>query len=160
MDFAAVRMASDSDFQALGIRRRGDIIALRTFVLSDEDYLETEKEAKKRKLPELTKQLASKSLKKKPGTPGLKGKLSEDAGRVMPRTQRLKKIQIGWMHYNEKDRRFVAVCMTKGGGTREVSLPLESTSEEVMEAMKGIFFFRQAVRIWKYGPDDFCSRKL
>ena len=30
--------------------------------------------------------------------------------------------------------------MAKGGGTREVSLPLESTSEEVMEAMKGIFF--------------------
>lgn len=75
MDFAAVRMASDSDFQALGIKRRGDTLALRSFVLSDEENLETEKEAKKRKLLELTKQLASKSLKKKPGSPGLKGKL-------------------------------------------------------------------------------------
>ena len=75
MDFAAVRMASNSDFQALDIRRRGDTLALRSFVLSDEENLETEKEAKKRKLLELTKQLASKSLKKKPGSPGLKGKL-------------------------------------------------------------------------------------
>ena len=46
------------------------------------------------------------------------------------------------MCYNEKDRRYVAVRMAKGGGTREVPLPLESTSEEVMEAMKGIFFPR------------------
>ena len=44
------------------------------------------------------------------------------------------------MHYNEKDRRYIAVRMAKGGGTREVSLPLGSTSEEVMEAMKGILF--------------------
>ena len=56
MDFAAVRMAIDSDFQALGIRRRGDILALRSFVLSDKENLETEKEAKKKKLLELTKQ--------------------------------------------------------------------------------------------------------
>ena len=119
MDFAAVRMASDSDFQALGIRRRGEILALRSFVLSDEENLETEKKGKKRKLLELTKQLASKSLKKKPGSPGLKGKLSEDAGIEIPPTQRLKKIQIGWMHYNEKDRRYVAVRLAKGGGTRK-----------------------------------------
>ena len=44
------------------------------------------------------------------------------------------------MCYNEKDSRYVAVRMAKGGGTREVPLPLESTSEEVIEAMKGIFF--------------------
>ena len=75
MDFAAVGMASDSDFQALDIRRRGDTLALRSFVSSDEENLETEKEAKKRKLLELTKLLAFKSLKKKPGSPGLKGKL-------------------------------------------------------------------------------------
>ena len=131
-------MASTSDFHALGIRRRRDILALRSFVLSDEEN-KSKKEGKKRKLLGLTKQLASKSLKKKPGSLGLKGKLSEDAGREIPTTQRLKKIQIGWMHYNEKDRCYVAVRMAKGGGTREVSLPLESTSEEVMEAMKGIF---------------------
>ena len=70
-------------------------------------------------------------MKKKPGSPSLKGKLSEDAGKETPPTQCLKKIQIGWMLYNEKDRRYVAVRMAKGGGTREVSLPLESTSEEV-----------------------------
>ena len=64
MDFAAVRMASDSDFQALGIRRRGDILALKSFVLSAEEN-QREKEGKKRKLLELTKQLASKSLKRK-----------------------------------------------------------------------------------------------
>ena len=59
-----------------------------------------------------------------------------------PQCNGQKNIQIGWMCYNEKDSRYVAVRMAKGGGTREVPLPLESTSEEVMEAMKGIFFPR------------------
>lgn len=64
MDFMAARMGSDHDFQALDLTKRGDILALHSFILGDE------KEAKKRKVLELTKQLNSKSSKKKTGSAG------------------------------------------------------------------------------------------
>ena len=47
MDFAAIRIASDSDFQVLGVRRRGDILALRSFVLSDEETLKQKRKGRK-----------------------------------------------------------------------------------------------------------------
>jgi len=50
MDFTAVRMATDGDFQALGLVRRGDILALRSFVPSTDKA----KEERKSKLLQLT----------------------------------------------------------------------------------------------------------
>ena len=135
-----MQMASDQDFQSLGLTRRGDILALRSFVLTDVDDPDKEKEGKKRKLLELTKQLASKSTKKKTGSPSPRGtvrSLEDDSPSL---TQRSKRIQIGWMHFNDKEKRYVAVCMAKGGGTRELSFPLQATSGEIMDAMKDVFF--------------------
>ena len=134
MDFTAVRMASDHDFHALGLTRRGDILALRSFVLGDE------KEAKKRKLLELTKQLSSKSSKKKTGSASPRGTMKSSQDATSPPTQRFKKIQIGWMHFSNKENRYVAVRMAKGGGTREVSFPLQATSADMMDEIKNIFF--------------------
>ena len=134
MHFTAVRMASDYDFHALGLTRRGDILALRSFILGDE------KEAKKRKLLELTKQLSSKSSKKKTGSASPRGTLKSSQDATSPPTQRFKKIQIGWMHFSNKENRYVAVRMAKGGGTREVSFPLQATSAD-MGWMKLNFFF-------------------
>ena len=39
----------------------------------------------------------------------------------------LKKIQLGWLHYDEKQKRFVAVRQTKGGGggTRDINFTLD-----------------------------------
>lgn len=133
MDFTAVRMASDYDFQALGLPKRGDILALRSFVLGDE------KEAKKRKLLELTKQVSSKSSKKKTSSAGSRGIKSSQDETSSP-TQRLKRIQIGWMHFNDKESRYVAVRTAKGGGTREVSFPVQATSADMMDEIKKLFF--------------------
>ena len=72
MDSTAVRMASDKDFQALGLQRRGDILALRSFVSSG--AADEEKEGKKRKLLLLSKQLGSKSTKKKTSSSSPRGK--------------------------------------------------------------------------------------
>ena len=134
MDFTAVRMASDYDFHALGLTRRGDILALRSFVLGDE------KEAKKRKLLELTKQLSAKSTKKKTGSAGPRGTMKSSQDETSSPTQRLKRIQIGWMHFNDKENRYVSVRMAKGGGTREVSFPIQATSADMMGEIKNIFF--------------------
>ena len=58
-------MADNYDFHALGLTRRGDILALCLFVLG------VEKKAKKRKVLELTKPLSFKLTKKKTSLPSL-----------------------------------------------------------------------------------------
>lgn len=78
MDFTAVRLASDYDFHALGLTRRGDILALRSFVLGDE------KEAKKRKLLRLAKQLSAKLTKKKTGSAGPRGIMKSPKMKRLP----------------------------------------------------------------------------
>jgi len=54
--------------------------------------------------------------------------------------QCLKRIQIGWMHFNDKENCYIAVRMAKGGGTREVSFPIQATSADMMDEIKNIFF--------------------
>lgn len=61
MDFTAVRTATDADFQALGLVRRGDILALRSFVPMSHKA----KEDRKTKLLKLTHLLGTTSSKSK-----------------------------------------------------------------------------------------------
>lgn len=139
MDFTAVRMATDGDFQALGLVRRGDILALRSFVPSTDKA----KEERKSKLLQLTHLLGTTSRKSK--TASSKGKFcpSDDDDPQSPpckKTQTSKKIQIGWQHYSEKEKRYVSVRLVKGGGTREISVPIQSSYVEVLSLMKEVYF--------------------
>ena len=71
MDLTAVRMASDGDFQAFGLVRRGDILALRSFVPS------TDKEKEERK----SKLLKRTHLR---GTTSRKSKAASSRGKFCP----------------------------------------------------------------------------
>ena len=51
-----------------------------------------------------------------------------------------KKVQVGWQHFNNQENRYVGVRMVKGGGTRELSIPLNASSREVLDLMKDVFF--------------------
>ncbi|KAJ7373253.1 hypothetical protein OS493_012842 [Desmophyllum pertusum] len=138
MDSTAVRMASDKDFQALGLQRRGDILALRSFVSSG--AADEEKEGKKRKLLLLSKQLGSKSTKKKTSSSSPRGKFqSSEDDNPLP-TRPCKKVQIGWQHFRNEENRYVGVRLVNGGGGREVSIPLNASTEEVVDLMKDVFF--------------------
>lgn len=133
-----MRMASDKDFQALGLQRRGDILALRSFVSSG--AADEEKEGKKRKLLLLSKQLGSKSTKKKTSSSSPRGKFqSSEDDNPLP-TRPCKKVQIGWQHFRNEENRYVGVRLVKGGGGREVSIPLNASTEEVVDLMKDVFF--------------------
>ena len=70
MDFTAIRSARDKDFEALGLKRRGDVLALKSFVSSGgiDGGKNEERSEKKRKLLELSKQLVKKSSKGKAKT--------------------------------------------------------------------------------------------
>ena len=142
MDFTAVRMATDGDFQALGLVRRGDILALRSFVPSTDKT----KEGRKSKLLQLTHLLGTTYRKSK--TASSRGKFcpSDDDPQLPPckKTQTSKKIQIGWQHYSENEKRYVSVRLVKGGGTREISVPIQSSYVEVLSIMKEVYH----VHIW------------
>lgn len=44
------------------------------------------------------------------------------------------------MHFNDKESRYVAVRMAKGGSTKEVSFPVQATSADMMDEIKKVFF--------------------
>ena len=112
----AVRMATDGDFQALGLVHRGDILALRSFVPSTDKA----KEERKSKLLKLTHLLGTTSRKSKAAYSREKFCPSDDYPQSPPckKTQTSKKIQTGWQHYSENEKRYVSVRLVKGGGTR------------------------------------------
>lgn len=138
MDFTAVRMATDGDFQALGLVCQGDILALRSFVPSTDKA----KEERKSKLLILTHLLGTTPRKSKAASSRGKFSPSDDYPQSPPckKTQTSKKIQVGWQHYSENEKRYVSVRLVKGGGTREISVPIQSSCVEVLSIMKEVYF--------------------
>lgn len=51
-----------------------------------------------------------------------------------------KKVQLGWLHYSDRRKRYVAVRQIKGGGTRDISLSIDATADSIIEAGKELFF--------------------
>lgn len=133
-----MRTATDADFQALGLLRRGDILALRSFVPMSHKA----KEERKTKLLKLTHLLGTTSTKSKAASSRGRSSPSDDDFQSAPckKIQSFKKIQIGWQHYNEKEKRYVSVRLNKGGGTREISVPMQSSSGDVLPLMKEVYF--------------------
>ena len=146
MSISATAHATDKDLRDLGLLKKGDIISLKRYcleVLEDEEkkgkhkekvaLLETilEENKSKRKLEAPTGDSTQLLKKRKKGKPSEK--------------KALKKIQLGWLHYDEKQKRFVAVRQTKGGGTRDVNFTLDTTADEIIEMGKMLFY-----------PEGFC----
>ena len=47
---------------------------------------------------------------------------------------------MGWMVYNDNDRKYVQVRSQKGGGSRVVEVRAETSYGEMMEKGKALFF--------------------
>lgn len=52
----------------------------------------------------------------------------------------LKKVQIGWLHYDVYEKCFKVVRQAKGGGVRDMTLPLTSTKDDIIQVAKECFF--------------------
>ena len=50
------------------------------------------------------------------------------------------RVQLGWLHYNDSKKRYIAVRQKKGGGTREIYLSPDVTVVHVIETGKELFF--------------------
>ena len=51
-----------------------------------------------------------------------------------------KRVLLGWLHYSDKQKRYVAVRQNKGGGTRDISLSIDATADSIIEIGKELFF--------------------
>lgn len=55
--------------------------------------------------------------------------------------RRTRRLEIGWMKFNEKENDYKQVRAVKGGGTRHVSVDRQCTVREVQEMAESLFFF-------------------
>ena len=64
---------------------------------------------------------------------------------------------MGWIQFSDRQKHYVVAHMVKGRGTREVSLPLQVASAELIEAMKEVFLPDGTSR---FGATDQMTFKL
>ena len=136
MDASAVIHASDQVLRGLALKT-GDILSLKAYVSQDQgSKKDEERQARKASLiDQLLEQKKTSS-----GGSGSKRKSESQAGSKKQKQKSSKKVQIGWMHYNKEQQRYVPVRMAKGGGARDIDMPVDANIEHVKESSASLFF--------------------
>lgn len=129
MDVEAITQASDNDLLLLGLDKRGDILSLRNFVQKFSEQ-STKEERRAEKMALLQDVLGSGKAKK------TQAKQQKDEKGV----QKVRKVLLGWLHFDEEKKSYVSVRMNKGGGTRDVDIKLNAGKEEIINIAKAMFF--------------------
>ncbi|XP_060759907.1 uncharacterized protein LOC132870292 [Neoarius graeffei] len=65
-----------------------------------------------------------------------------------------RKVQLGWMMYNEKDKEFKQVRQSKGGGTRDEKVDRLTTVEELKVKAENLFFPDGKANLFKLKLND------
>ena len=135
MDFSAVTTATDDQLRELGVLRRGDLLSLQGFV---KQKLKGENgDEKKRKLLDLLKGKGKPKKKKAEDKTGT-GSGATCSSKGKETSQR--KILLGWLHFDPSQKRYVSVRLLKGGGTRTVSVEVNSNVQDLVKIGQSIFF--------------------
>ena len=116
----------------LGLETRGDLYALRSFCERKEKQTKS-KDAEERK-QSLIDKIRCKKVKHSSG-PESQKKNTPSSSYGKPR-----KFELGWQHFSEVQKRFVAVRQSRGGGTRSVSMSGNSTISDILEEARNLFF--------------------
>ena len=131
----------------LGLKAKGDIFALKAFCkrrlgkTSDESSQKDEIEEKKRRLVEqLREEKANKKKRRSSSHKSTKDSEEESPSKKKKKNEKSRRVQIGWLHYNCKDSRYVAVRTSKGGGTRRIDINASANKFEVIARAKQLFF--------------------
>ena len=128
MDVEAITQASDNELLLLGLDKKGDILSLRNFVQklskgSSKDERRLEKMSLLRDVLE-----SSKGNKKLKQHQDVKSSL------------KTRKVQLGWLHFDDEKQTFLSVRTAKGGGTREVGVKLSAGKNDIINIAKAMFF--------------------
>lgn len=141
MCFAAVVGATNSDLTDLySEMKKGDIIKLKSYCQKkiDESKSKESMEDKKKLLESILDRNKSKR-KSNPIMDEPSSKIAKNSKRASS-SATSKKVQIGWLHYDVYDKCFKSVRQAKGGGVRDMTLPLTSTKDDIIQVAKECFF--------------------
>ena len=128
MDVEAITQASDNELLLLGLDKKGDILSLRNFVQKLLKESSNDEERSKKM------SLSHEVLENGKVTRSLK---QQKDGKALPK---MRKVQLGWLHFDDEKQSFVSVRMAKGGGTREVDIKLNADRDDIIGIAKTIFF--------------------
>jgi len=149
MDAEAVLFVTSKSLQDLELTAKEDIFAVKAICQGqskmhqnvEDDYGE-----RKRKLVEGLKKGRDrvKSRKTKAATCSINShsriNTSKPQNKVKKESVKKRKITLGWMHYSTKEKRFITVRLTSGGGTRRVNVPGHSTKDDLIAEARKLFF--------------------
>ena len=121
MHLAAVRDASDDDLFKLGLRAKGDILALRGYCSRMNVINKVSDSSSRNKL--LIECIKS------------NGRIGEKAEK-----DKYRLCYSGFMMYDRKNRRYSQLRATNGGGTREMKFKMTATQKEIIDFAKSKFF--------------------
>ncbi|KAK3722360.1 hypothetical protein QZH41_003617 [Actinostola sp. cb2023] len=131
MDYAAVSYASEEILKNMGLAAKGDVLALKRFAdanLSGNNYdQDKEREQRKRKLYDIIQ-------KKDKRKPQIKESPQHNS------RNKTRHFKLGWLHLDEMKKKYVSVRYPRGGGSRDVDLPGNSTKDEIIKYAKTLFF--------------------
>jgi hypothetical protein len=152
MDPDAICGADDKLLEDLGLCAKGDICALRSYCQgwnssstpsgSFTQTPESCRQERKRKLMAILQSGKKTRLKQNVAETSTKSKKTNNVvtGSSVQMKEKTRRIQLGWLHYNKKEDRYIHVRATNGGGTRNMEFPAAYTKENVLQAAIGIFF--------------------
>ena len=146
MDCESVGSASDEDLQELGLIAKGDILALKSFCKTRQS--KESRDDKKRKLIDMIKG------NNKSGGRKEKVESTEKA------KEKDRKVSVGWLHFDKTGNRYALVRAAKGGGSRQISIPLKSSKSDMITLLKDLYFHKGKsqhgdVHSLEFNLDDF-----
>ena len=136
MDCDAVLAADSKTLCDMGIATKGDMLALRAFCEKEKgkETVTVEREKKKAELASLLK-----GNRYSTTTAGSRNVKKRKAGEPK-KVERMRRIEIGWLHRNSFEDKFVIVRSKSGGGTRTVEMLGSSGNMDVISYAKKLFF--------------------
>jgi len=129
-------MMNEKQMSDIGICRLGDQIAVRAYCEKTSLGQENRKSELLRRLKEKRKQLMS--CREKGATPS-----TNNTCTLARKSQR--RVDVGWLHYDIDMKSYIQVRQRTGGGTRKMSVNVQATFRDLLEASKQLFFSRWCV---------------
>ena len=136
IDERTLLLIEEKDFEAF-IPHLGDRVAVKRFCkkrMKQSSSSDSEDTEKGKLLQKLRLKLQNKRAGGKSQAPNMHLVGNKQAKRTT------RKIDIGWMHYDEVQKQYKPVRKQNGGGTRKLSVCKSSTADTLQKIAEGLFF--------------------
>jgi len=136
IDVDSVIEMSDTQLRDMGLKY-GDVIALRVFVRtrlqqSADASLPSVASSSEHRRSSLLQRIRERLGEQR----SKRGRMSSNKNAKKPQ----RKVELGWLHYDEKSAKFVQVRPCKGGGIRHVVVSTSARPQDILVSAKQLFF--------------------